>query len=106
MALPRLWRIVFVAATAALVAFALSPVIADIHWNFFYSVETISIPPLITIGFALLMYVAGWILIVGTAGKQPENRAAVFWFLGVAFLALALGLLWMFVVGFPALVEV
>lgn len=91
--LPRITRILVALVLALTVAFAVSPIVDGIYLHFFYSDQTRILPSIVTAVFGLGMYVAGWILIVGTVGEdvRAENKRlalAVMIYLAVGLLAI------------------
>ncbi len=93
LSLSRFTRILFAGLFSIFVALALFPVIDYIWLRFFFSMETRVVPALIITGIALVMYLAGWQLIVGAPGERPPARKAIIWYFGVGLFAIALSVL-------------
>ncbi len=82
--LPRLARIILVSLFTLATALLLQPLVDGIYLTYFFPWESTiitdfqrQIPSLITAGAALLMFAAGWWLVVGFAGTMPQARTAV-----------------------------
>ncbi len=88
--LPRVVRIILIAVFAIVVTFALSPVIDAVYLNFFFDETTRVLPSLAAAGAGLVMYVLGWVLVVGTVGEELPERIAVLWYIGLGLLAIVL----------------
>jgi hypothetical protein len=86
--LPRFARIGLCALFALAVTLALSPLIDEIYLRFFFSAQTVIAPSLISAVFGLVMYVTGWLLVIGTRGETPPARLGVLWYVLVGILAL------------------
>lgn len=87
LAWPRLVRIVLIAVFALAVTLALSPLVDYIYSENFFAVETVIVPSLVSAAFGLVMYMAGWWLMVGTVGEKPDARLATIIYLGLGILA-------------------
>ena len=85
---PRLVRILIVALFALAVTLALSPLVDYLYDRFFFSMETRMVPSLVSASFGLLMYLVGWMLMVGTVGEEPEARVALLWYIGTGVAAM------------------
>ncbi len=88
--LPRMVRIILVAVFAIAVTFALSPVIDAVYLRYFFDETTSVLPSLLAAGAGLVMYVLGWVLVVGTVGETLPERIAVLWYIGLGLLAIVL----------------
>ena len=86
--LPRLTRILLVAAFALAVTLSISPLVDIIYADFFFSMDTRMAPSLVTAAFGLIMYLIGWWLIVGTVGERPALKKAIFWYLSIGIFAI------------------
>lgn len=75
--LPRLARILIVAGFGLATTAALFPLIDRIYLTNFFSEQTTVVPSLVSAGAGIIMYVAGWILLVGTRSSQPPRRPAI-----------------------------
>lgn len=92
LALPRMARIVIVALLALAAVLVASPVVDTVYLRYFYTPETVIVPSLVTAALGLLAYLAGWRLIVGTVGVQPESsRAAQVYLIAGGLLVVAAG---------------
>ncbi|NWG16605.1 MAG: hypothetical protein HXY41_08220 [Chloroflexi bacterium] len=91
--LPRLARVIMVAVFALAVTFALSPMVDVVYLHYFYDDSTVIIPSLISAGAGLLMYMLGWVLIVGTVDEEIPARLAILWYGGLGSLAVILVLI-------------
>ena len=85
--LPRLIRVLMVGVFALAVTLSLSPFVDYVYDRYFFSLETVLLPALISSAFGLVMYMVGWWLIVGTVGEKPEARAAMLWYVGIGLVA-------------------
>jgi hypothetical protein len=88
LSVPRLLRMFLVGLFALAVTLSLSPLVDLIYTQYFFSMNTVIVPSLVSAGFGLIMYVLGWWLIVGTVGDQPIARIALLWYCGTGLLAL------------------
>jgi hypothetical protein len=88
--LPRLVRIAIAALFALTVTVALGPIIDNIYLQFFFSDATRLLPTLAAAGVGLVMYVLGWMLLVGTVGEAGSVRWAVIWYLVIGLLSICL----------------
>ncbi len=85
--LPRSVKIVLNGGFALSVTLALFPVVDEIYIRLFFNENTVIAPALVSVSFGLVMYLAGWMLIVGTVGEHPPARLAVLWYCGIGILA-------------------
>lgn len=81
LSLPRLVRILVAAIFGIAVTAALFPLVDQIYITNFFSEQTIVVPSLVSAGAGILMYVTGWILVVGTRGSQPPKRLAILFYI-------------------------
>lgn len=86
--LPRLARIVLVAFIALMVVLAVFPLIDRLYVALFFSPTTLILPSLVATGVGLVMYVIGWLLLVGTVGTQPIIQRGLRWYLGIGGIAI------------------
>lgn len=92
--MPRITRILISAVFALATTLALSPIVDEIYLRFFLDDSTVWLPALISVSCGLVMYVAGWRLIVGTVGETNQaDRAAMIYF-SAGFLAILVVILW------------
>jgi hypothetical protein len=85
LALPRLSRIALSVVFALMVILVVRPIIDVIYLDNFYvaNPETNMLPTWVATGIGLIMYVAGWRLIVGIAGETLTVRRATLYYLFV-----------------------
>ncbi len=100
--LPRMVRIVVCAIFAFAVTLGLTPIIDYLYLTFIYRDNSelerfihARAPAMIEVGLGLLMYVLGWIFIIGTRGETPPARPIVLWYFGIGVFAVFLVFLWM-----------
>jgi uncharacterized protein YhhL (DUF1145 family) len=74
---PRPVRIVVTLVFALAVTLAFSPLIDDIYLRYFFHPSTRVVPSLVSVFAGLCMYVAGWLLVVGTVDGELPSRLAV-----------------------------
>lgn len=94
LAFPRTTRIIIAAVFALALTLAISPVIDRIYLGYFFTEDTRSLPALISGGAGLLMYGAGWLLLVGMVGEQPTGKRLLRIYLLVGMLSLLIILAW------------
>jgi hypothetical protein len=87
--LPRLARILLCALFALAVTLAFSPLIDYLYDRYFFDMNTVIVPALVTATLGLITYMIGWWLLVGTVGERPAVRTALVWYLGIGLLAVA-----------------
>jgi amino acid transporter len=83
--LPRLIRILAVVFVALLLVMAIFPLVDSLYVAYFFNIETIVLPSLVSVAVGLIVYVWGWRSIVGMVGETPEPK-----FSAKAFISLAL----------------
>lgn len=93
--LPRLLRIMLVFLPTFAVTIVITPVIDALYLRYFFTPETRILPSLLTAGVALVMYMIGWVLIVGTTGEKPEERQAAVWYTIASILTILLAFMWL-----------
>ena len=93
--LPRIARIVIVSVFAVGVTILVFPLVDRIYIENFFNADTVSVPALVSAGIGLVVYIIGWLLLIGTAGDRPPARQAlaVYILAGVAVLASVITLL-------------
>jgi hypothetical protein len=87
---PRALRMILVIAFALTVTIAFSPLVDNLYLSFFYTPATTVLPSIVSVALGLVMYVAGWRIIVGTVGETPAAQWAVLWYFGIGLLAVVL----------------
>lgn len=85
--LPRFVRILIVIVIAVLVVLPIIPTIDAVYVDYFFSPDTVIVPSLVLAAVGLLMYLAGWRWFVGTVGEPPPMRRVLWWYFGIALLA-------------------
>ncbi|MCU0496919.1 MAG: hypothetical protein MUF87_06160 [Anaerolineae bacterium] len=93
--LPRLLRIILIFVPTFAVTLVIAPVIDALYLRYFFTPETRILPSLVIAGVALVMYMIGWVLIVGTSGEQPEERQAAVWYTIASILTVLLAFMWL-----------
>jgi hypothetical protein len=91
---PRMMRIVLAGVFALAVTLALSPIIDQLYLAYFFSEDTLMLPSLVAGGLGILMYVAGWFLLVGFVGEDRTSSWMVILYLLIGVLAIVLVLIW------------
>jgi hypothetical protein len=90
--IPRWGRMLIVAVMSLGVTLAIFPQVDSIYMDRFFDYSTVVVPSLVSAGFGLLMYLAGWILVVGSGGNKPDEQVssspALLWYIGLGALAL------------------
>ncbi len=92
--MPRLARMFVATFFALAVTLAVSPVIDIIYLNNFFDESTVIVPALVAGAFGLLMYIAGYLLIVGWQGEDLSPRRAVIWYVIVGLIAMLVVAVW------------
>lgn len=88
--LPRLLRILIVAVFGLAVTIASSPFIDNFYLRFLFTEQTTILPSLVSVGLGVIMYMIGWVLVVGTSGETVPARKAVLWYVLGGILAVGL----------------
>ena len=78
--IPRIWRMLIVAFFALMVALAVSPLVDHIYLRYFFTVETVLVPSLVTVAIASLAYIGGWLIYVGTVKTKPSAQKRILWY--------------------------
>lgn len=93
--LPRLARILLAALFAVATTLLLTPIVDNIYMTYFFDFNTRVLPSLVSTGIGVLIYIAGWVLMIGYAGEAVRPRKATFWYfvLGCVVLAVVVLLL-------------
>ena len=71
--LPRLVRIMLAAVLALALTGAIFPLVDQVYIQYFFTPETRIVPSYVSAGLGALVYLVGWLLIVGPTG---ENRVS------------------------------
>ena len=91
-AIPRWGRILIVAIISLAVTLSVFPQVDSIYLYYFYNESTVIIPAYISAGLGMVMYVIGWLLIVGSTAYKPHEQVssspALLWYIGLGLLAL------------------
>ncbi|MBC7871289.1 MAG: hypothetical protein H7Y09_10660 [Chitinophagaceae bacterium] len=96
LALPRLMRILIAAVFALAVTLDILVVFYVIDKSLINSGPIEYVPVTIATVFGLVMYVAGWQIIVGTIGMPRTAGRVVLWYLVAGTLAVLVALMWFF----------
>jgi hypothetical protein len=99
--LPRITRIILCSIFSIAVTLGFTPIIDYLYISFIYRDDTelaqfihSRLPTFIEIGVGLVMYIVGWMYIIGTRGETPPARPIVLWYFGIGVLAVFLTFLW------------
>ncbi len=87
--LPRLARIALAALFAVATTLLLTPIIDNIYLTYFFDFNTRIVPALVSTAAGVVVYLVGWVLMVGFAGTAPPPRRALFWFFVLGCLGLS-----------------
>ncbi|NJL56462.1 hypothetical protein HC928_15755, partial [bacterium] len=93
--MPRLARIFVVVFFALAVTLAVSPIIDSIYLSYFFDERTVIVPSLVAAAFGVVMYAAGWILVVGWQGGGYRPRRSVLAYIVIGLLAVAAVVGWL-----------
>ncbi|MCU0513949.1 MAG: hypothetical protein MUE40_15440 [Anaerolineae bacterium] len=74
---PRLLRILLAALAALAVTAVLFPLVDAVYVQFFFTPETRIVPSYVSVGAGALMYLAGWLLLVGPSGGGVSAHPAL-----------------------------
>lgn len=77
LALPRLARIAMVMGFSVAVTFLVMPLADGLYLTLFFNETTVLVPALVAASAGLVMYLAGWRVMVGTVGEPPVLRPIV-----------------------------
>lgn len=89
----RLKRMAIAVIFALAVTYLLFPIVDLIYMEYFFSVDTVIVPSLVTATVGVVMYMLGWYLLVGNANTRPEMRLVTLWYLILCILAVVLVIL-------------
>lgn len=89
----RLKRMAIAVSFALAVTYLLFPIVDLIYMEYFFSVDTVIVPSLVTATVGVVMYMLGWYLLVGNANTRPEMRLVTLWYLILGILAVVLVIL-------------
>lgn len=90
LALPRPFRMLIAFIPAVTLVLLVQPVIDSIYLRFFLDRETVGVPAWLIAVLALLMYFAGWMLLVGPAGQKPARNRALWAYVILSLLTIGL----------------
>ncbi len=93
--LPRLARIILVIIPTFAAVVVLQPLIDTIYLRYFFSMETRDAAALVTAAVALVVFLIGWLLVVGNAGETPPVRRSVRVYLYLAIALVLFAVLWL-----------
>ncbi|MCB9454972.1 MAG: hypothetical protein H6671_03170 [Anaerolineaceae bacterium] len=88
--LPRGVRILMVGLFAVAATFAVNPVIDTLYIQFFYNADTVILPSIAAVFVGMVVYVLGWLLMIGTVGETPPIRRVIVWYCLVGLLVVVL----------------
>lgn len=91
----RLLRLLVVVIFAMMTVLATSPLIDSLYLQLFFTPETRILPSLISMGAGLIMYVWGWIYLVGSSGQPIMISRGLKWYIYIGLLTIGIVLLWM-----------
>jgi hypothetical protein len=90
--IPRWGRMLIVAVMSLAVTLIIFPQVDLIYMDHFFNLDTVIIPSYVSAGIGMLMYVAGWVLVVGWGDNKPHEQVssspALLWYIGLGALAL------------------
>jgi hypothetical protein len=92
--LPRIVRMILIIIPTFALVVILQPIVDTIYLRYFFTMETRGAASIITAALALIFFLAGWWLIVGTVGEQPEQRRATQVYLYLCIGVVLLAVLW------------
>lgn len=93
---PRRVRIGIAILYSLAVTYLLFSIVDTLYIRYFFSMDTLILPSLITGGIGLVTYMLGWYLLVGNQQSPPEMRFVTLWYLvlgGIAVLLAAFSLI-------------
>jgi hypothetical protein len=92
--IPWLGRLLIATIIALATTMMIFPQVDAIYLDYFFNENTIVVASLVSAGVGLMMYMAGWMLIVGSRSAPPEEQVssspALLWYIGFGVLALVL----------------
>lgn len=91
----RLLRLLMVVIFSMTTVLATSPLIDTLYLQLFFTPETRILPSLISMGFGLMMYMWGWIYLVGSSGQPIMISRGLKWYVYIGILTIIIVLLWM-----------
>ena len=90
--IPRWGRMLIVAVMSLAVTLVIFPQVDLIYMDHFFNFDTVIVPSYVSAGIGLLMYIAGWFLVVGWGDNKPHEQVssspALVWYIGLGALAL------------------
>jgi hypothetical protein len=100
--LPRIARILLTVVCSLAFGVLIIQLVYSIYLQYFFSLQTYSIPTLIALIVGFGVYVLGWRFIVGTVGEKPDESAFVFWYVTTAAFAIVAAIA-LFLAGYSAI---
>lgn len=85
--LPRFIRLLIAVFFSVMVTLAVSPLVDHIYLRFFFTVETVMIPALVTVTIGSTMYIWSWRIYIGVVNTIPPSEKRVLWYFGVGMTA-------------------
>lgn len=95
MAWPRYGRMALVFVSVLALALALQTVADEIYLRLFYSGEQSTASTWAVAIVCLSMYMAGYVLIVGTPGAKPQTGRMQTWYVVTSFTVIVVSVLWL-----------
>lgn len=95
MAWPRFGRMALVFLSVLALALALQTVVDEIYLRLFYTEGQSTASTWIVAFICLSIYMAGYVLIVGTPGAKPQIGRVQAGYIVTAFLVIAVSILWL-----------
>ena len=95
----RRTRIILISIFGISVTAAVFPLVDLLYVERFFNPDTRVLPSLISVGLGMMMYIVGWVLLVGTRGEKPPERIGVIIYMLVGVL-IVLFVLFMLINGY------
>lgn len=95
MAWPRYSRMGLVFVSVMALALALQTVTDEIYLRYFYEGGLSSTPTWIVAIVCISMYLAGYVLIIGTPGGKPTPGRVQTWYIVTSFTVIVVSILWL-----------
>lgn len=91
-ALPRLVRIALVAFNALSAVLAIFALVDRIYIQYLMTPQTVVLPSYVSVAMGLVMYIWGWLLLVGQRRKRRPVQAALGFYVVVAIVAFCINI--------------
>lgn len=93
-AMPRWVRIALITTIALATVLLVFPLIDNIYWHYFFTVETRVIPSIVSAGLGGMMYLLGWHWVVGVfKDERPAINRRTTYYLFISMLIILLDIL-------------